>query len=224
MAFYRRPEMDDLVFTKSLIEEMNQVDMRAECFPLCHRRELYVEVINTAPKDVCNSNIIASDDNTSSCYVGASWEVVPVKCVSCYTGLPQQYAYPYAAHTQELTFNLAAGMKLKMEVAGDTTPPNGVWMVTLTEDIVYVFSLRWGTTPTVAIFNTWHGGVYGAEERLYGLSVNNISSYSIEIHISQSTFETYVDGTLWMTNQMRLPFIDVRRVNVEGTAEFPHWL
>ncbi|XP_046562355.1 uncharacterized protein LOC124271301 [Haliotis rubra] len=40
MAFYRRPEMDNLVFTRSLIEEMNQVDMRAECFPLCHRREL----------------------------------------------------------------------------------------------------------------------------------------------------------------------------------------
>ncbi|XP_046564507.1 uncharacterized protein LOC124273311 [Haliotis rubra] len=107
-------------------------------------------------------------------------------------------------------------MKLKLEVSGDTTLPNDVWMVTLTEDFVYVLSSRWSTTPNVAIFNTRQGGVFGAEERLYGLSVNNISNYRIEINISQSTFETYVDGTLWMTNQMRLPFIDVRRVNVEG--------
>ncbi|XP_046565961.1 uncharacterized protein LOC124274645 [Haliotis rubra] len=237
--------MDDLVFTRSLIEEMNQVDMRAECFPLCHRRELCnlvlynsltrkcrvyteafglisdgtvetgwqyygitcvnfkldnahadVDVINTVPKDVCNSNIIAAADNTSSCHIGASWEVVPVKCLSCYTGLPQQYAYPYAGHTEELTFDLAAGMKLKMEVSGDRTLSNEVWMVTLTEDIVYVLSLRWSTTPTVAIFNTGQGGEYGVEERLYDL--------------------TFVDGDLWMANQMRLPFIDVRRVKVKG--------
>ncbi|XP_048251454.1 uncharacterized protein LOC125379247 [Haliotis rufescens] len=135
MTFYRRSEMDDLVFAGSLIEEINQVDKRVGCFsqcqwrvrcnlvlynPLTRKCRLYteafssssdgtvdtgwqyygvscanyklenarvdVDVINADPKDVCNTNIIASDDNTSSCYTGASWEVVPVKCVSCYIG------------------------------------------------------------------------------------------------------------------------------------------
>ncbi|XP_067653392.1 uncharacterized protein [Haliotis asinina] len=261
VVFYRRPEMDDVVFTGSLIEEVKQVDMRADCFSQCHRQKLCnlvlynqvtsncrlyshalgssneagwqyygiscdnfrldnanadVDVINTVPQDVCNSNFIASDDRTSSCYKGASWEVVPVKCVSCYIGLPRQYTYPNWDHEETLTFDLAAGMKLKMEVSGATTKHNSVWIANLTEDLVYVLSLRWSYNPTVAIFNTRQGGVFGAEERVYGLSVTTISNYSIEIHFGQSAFETYVDGILWMTNQMRLPFVGIRRVGADG--------
>ncbi|XP_067653319.1 uncharacterized protein [Haliotis asinina] len=170
VTFHRKPEMDDLVFTGSLIEEMKQVQMRAECFSLCHWRKLCnlvlynpltrkcrlhseafgplsdctaetgwqyygiscanfrldnahadTDVVNTAPKDVCHSNIIVADDNTSSCYTGASWDVVPVKCVSCYIGLPRKFTYPFAGHSLDVNFDLAAGMKLKLEVSGDRT-------------------------------------------------------------------------------------------------------
>ncbi|XP_067653308.1 uncharacterized protein [Haliotis asinina] len=268
VIFHRRSDMDDLVFTGSLIEEMKQLHMRAECFSLCHWRKLCnlvlynpltrkcrlhteafgplsdstvetgwqyygiscanfrldnahadVDIINTAPKDVCHSNIIVADDNTSSCYTGASWDVVPVKCVSCYIGLPRKYAYPFAGHSEDVNFDLAAGMKLKLEVSGDRTGYHYVLIVSQAEDYVYLLSLRWNTTPTLAIFNTRQGGVFGVEEVLYGVSVRNISNYNIQIHINESTFETYIDGDLWMSNQMRLPFTDVRRVNVEGFTE-----
>ncbi|XP_071099053.1 uncharacterized protein [Haliotis cracherodii] len=263
--FYRRSEMDDLVFAGSLIEEINQVDMRAECFfqcqwrvrcnlvvynPLTRKCRLYteafgsssdgtvgtgwqyygvscanyklgnarvdVDVINADPQNVCNTNFIASDDNTSSCYTDASWEVVPVKCVSCYIGTPRTSMVPSKYYTEELTFDLAAGMKLRLEVSGNKAVFNHVWFVDSGMNQVYHLSLRWRYTVARAVFNTKKGRTYGRQKVVYGVSVNSISNYIIEVHISESDFMTYVDGTLLMTNQMRLPLTGVRRVTVGG--------
>ncbi|XP_048251467.1 uncharacterized protein LOC124145395 [Haliotis rufescens] len=264
-TFYRRLEMDDLMFAGSLIEEINLVDMRAECFsqcqwrvtcnmvlynPLIRKCKLYTEafdsssddsvetgweyygiscadftleyartdvnVINTDPKDVCNTNIVASDDNTSSCYTGASWKVVPVKCVSCYIGMARQSMIPSMDYSEDLNFDLAAGMKLRLALSGDTTEYNQIVFEAPNTDRVYLLSLRWSSSPTRAVFNARQGGVYSREEEELGISVTDISNYVIEIHISESDFMTYADGILLMTNQMRLPVTGVRRVTVRG--------
>ncbi|XP_046371114.1 uncharacterized protein LOC124145409 [Haliotis rufescens] len=265
VTFYRRLEMDDLMFAGSPIEEISQVDKRAECFsqcqwrvtcnmvlynPLIRKCKLYTEafdsrsddsvetgweyygiscadftlqnaradvnVINTDPKDVCNTNSIASNDNTSSCYTGASWEVVPVKCVSCYIGMTRQSMIPSMEYSEDLNFDLTAGMKLRLAVSGDTIDHNNVFFEAQNTDFVYVLSLRWSKSPTRAVFNTLQGGAFATAEVELGVSVNDINNYVIEIHISKTHFMTYADGTLLMTNQMRLPITGVRRVTVEG--------
>ncbi|XP_071098525.1 uncharacterized protein [Haliotis cracherodii] len=265
MTFYRRSEMDDLVFGGSLIEEVDQVDKRAECFSRCQRRGLCnlvlynpltrtcrlhsesfnsdidgtvitgwqyngiscanyklenaredVDIFNTDPKDVCNTNTIALDDNTSSCYAVASWEVVPVKCVSCYIAMAIPSMVPTQSYTELLPFALAAGMKLRLDVSGHTTLQNDVYLQDHNMDIVYLLSLRWSFVSSRAVFNTKQGDVFGTEEDVLDISVHDISYYVIIVHISESAFMTYVDGTLWMTNQMRLPFTYVRRVILQG--------
>ncbi|XP_071115878.1 uncharacterized protein [Haliotis cracherodii] len=267
VTFHRRSEMDDLVFSGSLIDEINQVDMRVECFSQCQWRlrcnlVLYnpltrtcrlhsegfdsssdctvetgwqyygvscdgyrlanarpgVDIINTAVEDVCQDpfNVVTANE-TSSCLRDGSWESVRIKCTSCYTGTPVVSMLPTTHLNEDLPFDLAAGMTLRLTVAGDIVKYNAVTFVLPNTDLALILSLRWrwGSTSRL-IFNTKQGGSFGLEEYVDHIDVDNINNYVIEIQITESSFKLFGDGTLWMENEMRLPLTGVRRVTLKG--------
>ncbi|XP_046546537.1 uncharacterized protein LOC124256602 [Haliotis rubra] len=79
VTFHRRSEMDDLVFTGGLVEEMNQVDMRAECFSECQWRKLCNLVLYNPLTRKCRLHSAAFDSNSD----GSSepgWQYYGVSC------------------------------------------------------------------------------------------------------------------------------------------------
>ncbi|XP_046565960.1 uncharacterized protein LOC124274643 [Haliotis rubra] len=79
VTFHWRPEMDDLVFTGSLIEEMNQVDMRAECFSRCQWRVLCNLVLYNPLTKTCRLHSEAFDP-TSDGIFESGWQYYGVAC------------------------------------------------------------------------------------------------------------------------------------------------
>ncbi|XP_071115829.1 uncharacterized protein [Haliotis cracherodii] len=265
LIFHRRSEMDDLVFAGSLIEEINQVDMRAECFSQCQWRAvcnlvLYnpltrtcrllseglssggifesgwqyygaacddyrlansregVDVIDTDPAEMCKSSYYSTSDISSSCFRGASWKSVKIKCLPCYSLAVRPSLDPTASYAENLDFDLDFGMTLKFRVSGSETRFNQVWLMLPNQDVVYQVSLRWDY-PYVGfykiIFNTRQGNAWGAEFRTDFIPKSS-DDYVIEISITETSFLTYVDGTLWMTNPIRFPLSGVRRIELDG--------
>ncbi|XP_071115951.1 uncharacterized protein [Haliotis cracherodii] len=269
VTFHRRSEMDDLVFAGSLIEEINQVDMRAECFSKCQWRVMCnlvsynpltrkcrlhsegfesssdgmfesgwqyygaacddyrlansredVDVIDTDPAEMCNSSYLTTSDNSSSCFRGASWKTVKIKCRPCYYGTTQQTLDPTASLTEDLDFDLDVGMKLRLRVAVSRTHTYNVRFMSPNQDVIYLASVRFDF-PAVGlykiIFNTRQSGVWGNEFRT-DFTPNSSDNYVIEIVITETSFLTYVDGTLWMTNPIRFPLSGVRRILFDGST------
>ncbi|XP_071115952.1 uncharacterized protein [Haliotis cracherodii] len=267
VTFHRRSDMDDLVFAGSLIEEINQVDVRAECFSQCQWRAvcnlvLYnplsrtcrllseglnsssevvfesgwqyygvacddyrlansredVDVIDTDPAEMCNSSFLTKSDNSSSCFRGAFWKTVKIKCLPCYSLAARPSMDPAASYTEDVDFDLDVGMTLKLSVSGSETIFNHVWLMLPNQDVIYLLSLRWDF-PNVGlfkiIFNTRQGNAWGAEFRTDFIP-NSSANYVIEISITETSFLTYVDGTLWMTNPIRFPLSGVRRIELDG--------
>ncbi|XP_071115894.1 uncharacterized protein, partial [Haliotis cracherodii] len=79
VTFHRRSEMDDLVFAGSLIEEINQVDMRAECFSQCQWQRLCNLVLYNPLTRTCRlySGVFASNNEGLS---RIGWQYYGVSC------------------------------------------------------------------------------------------------------------------------------------------------
>ncbi|XP_046557018.1 uncharacterized protein LOC124266248 [Haliotis rubra] len=109
-------------------------------------------------------------------------------------------------------------MTLKLRMSGSRTHFNHVWLMHPNQDVVYLLSLRWDW-PTVGefkiIFNTRQANIWGDEFRTdftADISDNNV----VEIIITETSFLTYVDGTLWMTNPIRFPLSGIRHIEFDG--------
>ncbi|XP_046344188.2 uncharacterized protein LOC124124941 isoform X1 [Haliotis rufescens] len=158
------------------------------------------------------------------CLSGASWDIVNVKCVPhvSFYGKPSSNVSTGTQLINDLGFNLKPGMTVTWGLAGGIPhrPQTKSQIFLQCPDLyprVYMASFRvWLRKPKV-IFNTLiHGSGYGRQESSSGWRPNDYDHFIIDVHVGIGVFETYLDGSLLMVNNMRVPFTEVRYAGVNG--------